>query len=169
MKEVCFCWNDECFNICFWISTFIVPFITFFVIQGLRPRLCISCLQVTDHCVKVSVSNRSWFFDANNVRIEICVVERETNYTYHFKPDHSEFLILPCRIGKRDNTKKFVTRQASQSALIILRVEEENQNLSATEGFSKLKDKLNTGGEIRVRCHAYHSFSGLGKSFEKVF
>lgn len=148
---------------CFWISTVVGPLITFLIIYGLRPKLSISCLQIEDGCIKVSVLNRSCFFDAVNLRIEMCVVEEGNNYTYHFEPDHTEFLILPSRWCKRDNKKTFVTRHASKSALIVL------QEDDASQGFSLLKEKLDAGGKIRVRCHAYHSFSGLGKAFEKVF
>jgi hypothetical protein len=124
-------------------------------------------------CIKVEVVNRSWFFDANNLRIEICVFHKEDGYTYHFEPDHPEFLILPNRslLFKKDNTKKFVCRKAADSALTILNedIEEEEEKYTKITGFDKLTSFLEDDSKLRVRCHAYHSFSGLGKSFEHVF
>jgi hypothetical protein len=121
--------------------------------------------------LKFSVSNESRLFDVNNLRIEVCVFNPEESFTYHFKPDHTEFLILPSKgfFGKKIKSKKFVCRQAAESAMIILRKDEYNENLTKEEGFSRLIEKTNFGYKIRVRCHAYDSFSGLGKSFEKIF
>jgi hypothetical protein len=70
-------------------------------------------------------------------------------------------------LNKKDNSKTFVSRSASSSALVYLKLETNNQNLSPEEGFAMLLEKL--GYKIRFRCHATHSFSGLGKSFEKIF
>lgn len=36
-------------------------------------------------------------------------------------------------------------------------------------GFLDLKIRIEKGYKIRFRCHATHSFSGLGKSFEEIF
>lgn len=165
------CFYVECFNPCFWISTFLVPIITYLVIQGLRPRLSISALEKQPDCIKISIINKSLFFDANNLRIEVCVFNKNEGFTYHFEPDHPEFLILPAQgiIFKRDNTKKFVCRKASNSAMYHLKLEADNGNLTDEEGFQMLMDKTKHNYKIRVRCHAYHSFSGLGKSFENVF
>lgn len=35
--------------------------------------------------------------------------------------------------------------------------------------FFNLKIRIEKGYKIRFRCHATHSLSGLGKSFEKIF
>jgi hypothetical protein len=168
---LCFC--VECFDVCFWISTVIVPIITYLVIQGLRPRLSITALIVENTRLKVKVTNRSYFFDSNNLRIEICIHNKQNGYTYHFEPDHTDFLILPNRslFFKKDSTKVFVSRKAAESALIILNDQRVANQVEYTPftGFAKLIDMLNEGYKVRVRCHAYHSFSGLGKSFEKLF
>ena len=118
------------------------------------------------------VINKSNCFDANNLRIEICIFNETLGFTYHFTPDHIDFLILPSRrwIFKKDNSKTFVCRIPSESAMILLIEESRNINLSEQAGFDMLLLKLNNEGyKLRVRCHAYHSFSGLGKSFEKIF
>jgi hypothetical protein len=162
----------DCFDMCFWISTFIVPLVTYIVIQKLRPRLEITSLIKEDKCIKVKVINKSRFFAANNLRIEICIFNEVLGFTYHFKPDHIDFLILPNKgwIFKKDNSKAFVCRKPSESAMILLKEESRNINLSEHVGFDMLLIKLNDEGyKLRVRCHAYHSFSGLGKSFEKIF
>ena len=170
MVNYCFSCDGNCFNICFWISTFVVPIITYLVIQRLRPRLSISCLQINERYLKIKVSNNSIFFDVNNIRVEICVFNEFEGWTYHFEPDHSDFLIIPHSniFHKNDITKIFVTRKASKSALLILN-EEGQQNFDAITGFNELISMLDNNYKVRVRCHAYHSFSGLGKSFEKVF
>jgi hypothetical protein len=174
---LCFC--VECFDLCFWISTFVVPVITYIVIQGLRPRLSITALRIEDTRLKVKVTNKSYFFDANNLRIEICIYNKQNGYTYHFEPDHTDFLILPSRsfFLNKDATKVFVSRKAAESAIIILNEErdkddkkDKNQSeYTPFTGYSNLIAMLNEGYKVRVRCHAYHSFSGLGKSFEKTF
>ncbi len=165
------CTIDKCFNEpCFWISTFVVPFLTFLVIQKLRPSLSITTLIKEEDCIKIIVENNSRYFDVNNLRIEICIYNENLGFTYHFEPDHTDFLILPYSIWykKRDNMKTFVCRKAAESAVIILDSEDEEEIDSLT-GFNKLILKMNEGYKLRVRCHAYNSFSGLGKSFEKVF
>jgi hypothetical protein len=168
---LCFC--VDCFNACFWISTFVVPVITYIVIQGLRPRLSITALSIEDTRLKVKVVNKSYFFDANNLRIEICIYNKQNGYTYHFEPDHTDFLILPCRsfFFNKDATKVFVSRKVAESALIILNGERVENQIAYTPltGFKELITMLGDGYKVRVRCHAYHSFSGLGKSFEKTF
>jgi len=170
MVNYCFSCDVSCFTLCFWISTFVVPIITYLIIQKLRPRLRISCLQINERYLKIKVSNTSNFFDVNNIRVEICVFNEFEGWTYHFEPDHSDFLIIPYSnfFYKNDNTKIFVTRKASDSAVLSL-IEERQQNFDAITGFNELISMLDNNYKVRVRCHAYHSFSGLGKSFEKVF
>jgi hypothetical protein len=162
----------DCVDSCFLISTFIVPFLTYLIIQKLRPRIDIISFIKDEDCIKVKVVNNSRFFDSNNLRIEICAFNEELGYTYHFAPDHTDFLILPNKgfFVKKDNSKTFVSRKPSESAMILLKSEQQNDNLSDEEGFESLFLKLtHEGYKLRVRCHAYHSFSGLGKSFEKIF
>lgn len=172
MKEICFCYDSECFNTCFWISTFIVPFITFIVVRCLRPKLKIEKLQILDDKIKVDVINKSCCCDANNLRIEICAFDALNNQTYHFEPDHTDFLILPHSnlFRKRDNLKTFVCRKAASSAIIVLNDDDhKTKKYDPITGCEKLLEMIQNGYKVRVRCHAYHSFSGLGKSFEKVF
>lgn len=173
MKEYCMSFSIDCFDFCFWISTFIVPTITFFIIRCLRPKIKIDQLIVKKDVLKVTVLNKSKFFDVNNFRVEVCAYDKEQQYTYHFEPDHNEFLIIPhSSFYKRtDNTKTITCRLANKSALIILNNMPENNNprFNQITGFNELIKLLNQGYKVRIRCHAYHSFSGLGKSFEKLF
>lgn len=172
MDQICFNVGFECFDLCFWISTFVIPILTFIVIRTLRPKLKIEALQIKeDEYIKVTASNSSRLFDVNNLRIEICIFSPINNYTYHFEPDHIDFLILPSNsfFGKRSSKKKFVCRKAAGSAMIYLKKEFKSPNMTQEEGFVKLIEKYKGEFKVRVRCHAYHSFSGLGRSFEKVF
>jgi hypothetical protein len=133
------------------ISTFIVPFLTYLIIQKLRPRIDIISFIKDEDCIKVKVVNNSRYFDANNLRIEICAITQDNDETktIHIDPDRNDFLILPKRgwFCKKDNTRIFNCSSDVQSVI----------------------EKLKNGSKLRVRCHAYHSFSGLGKSFEKIF
>ena len=167
MKELCL--DTSCFNLCFWISTFVVPTLTYFSIRLLRPRLKINKSQINKDELKIEILNKSKVFDVNNLRIEICVFNSKERTTYHFDPDHFDFLILPCSgiLNQKDNSKTFVSRRASESALILLR--QNNPIITPELGFSHLIEMLNDSSKIRVRCHAYNSFSGLGKSFEEIF
>lgn len=169
MNIYCFEINTQCFDFCFWVSTFIMPFLTYLVIQKLRPRLQICSLIKEKDAIKIMVKNKSWFFYVHNIKVEICIYNKENGFTYHFEPDHIDFLILPNKgwFNKRDNSKTFVSRSASTSAMVHLKLETNNQNLTQEEGFARLLEKQ--GYKIRFRCHASHSFSGLGKSFEKIF
>ena len=170
MYNKCFSLSFECFNACFWISTFIVPFLTYLIIQKLRPRLGIDSLSINQSNLKVKVFNKSRFFDSNNLRIEICIYDKMNGFTYHFEPDHIDFLILPCKgfFGKRDNSKTFVSRKPSDSAILYFNNDE--NNFTDEEIFSRMFEMYKKDGySLRVRCHSYHSFSGLGKSFEKIF
>ena len=171
MREYCLSIECSCFNLCFWISTFIVPFIVYLVLQKLRPRLKISKLEVKSDSIKVTVTNQSRLFFAHNLRVEMCLYNDNEGYTYHLKPDHDAFLILPSRgwFKKRDNAKVFVSREASYSAKEILKRESGNEELTPKEAFDLLIQKLAKGYKIRFRCHAEHSLTGLGRSFEQVF
>jgi len=171
MNEYCFFMETDCFNSCFWISTLLVPFLTFLIIRLLRPNLEMSILTKEIDCLKVSIVNKSWFFNANNIRIEICAYNNAAGFTYHFEPDHSEFLIIPRKsfFSQNDNIKNFICHRAANSALFQLGYEMNDKNDSYKKGFSELILLLESGYRIRVRCHAYNSFSGLGKSFEKIY
>lgn len=172
MDQFCLCIDSQCFDTCFWISTFIVPIITFFLIRFFRPKLRIDGLTINQkENFKFKIQNKSRFIDVNNLRVEVCIINPTTKYTYHFQPDHSDFLILPSKgiFSKRDNEKIFVCMHASKSALAAIRREVENENLTEDQAFLIMMEKINFGYKIRVRCHANDSFSGLGKSFEKNF
>lgn len=52
----------------------------------------------------------------------------------------------------------------------ILFFNNDENNFTDEEIFSRMFEMYKKDGySVRVRCHAYHSFSGLGKSFEKIF
>jgi hypothetical protein len=144
---------------------------TYFVIQKLRPRLEIASFIKDDKCIKVKVINNSRFFDANNLRIEICAISNQSNEskTIHIEPDRNDFLILPRKgwFYKMDNSRTFKCSQMNERRKKIMKLgKKSNIQIDKVES---VMEKLNEGYKLRVRCHAYHSFSGLGKSFEKIF
>ncbi|MBU3658416.1 MAG: hypothetical protein FGM14_00970 [Flavobacteriales bacterium] len=168
-KSISICY--DCVDLCFWISTFIVPFLTYLIIQKLRPRIEITSFIKDEDCIKVKVVNKSRCFDANNLRIEICAItqEKDEAKTIHLDPDRNDFLILPRRgwFCKKDNSRTFKCTIINEHRTKLLKIARTKS--SQKESVNSVMEKLNNGYKLRVRCHAYHSFSGLGKSFEKIF
>ncbi|MEY3238327.1 MAG: hypothetical protein RI883_2428 [Bacteroidota bacterium] len=105
--------------------------------------------------LKISVSNRG-FFDANNVKIEACFIDK-SGQTFHILPDFSEFLIIPSSLNKDKNTRVFKFYSLHPSTIKMLSPDKDFQFF------------INNINKIRVRVHAQHSFSGFGKSFEQIF
>ena len=161
----------DCFNICFWLEILIVPAIVYFITQRLRPKIKILTPQIDNDNLRVPVENLSKFFDAHNLRIEICAYHRGSGYTYHFEPYHIDFLILPHKgyCQDVDNEKTFKSYSAAVSACRLLEIDFNNANAGFAELIALTKLQGDKNYCIRVRCHACHSFSGLGKSFEQIF
>lgn len=136
-------------------STFIGFSIVFWLF---RPRLKITNARINTTNVSVDVVNKG-LWAAVNLQIEMCVLEG--NYTYHYKVDRDSFLILPPKVCGLDNVRTFKT------CFIENDCSEDPTN-------HKLKDHKNIKWEtnkyvLRVRVHAAHSVSGLGRAFEQQF
>lgn len=154
---MCACFAFSCWSQCDSLQltiTIILAILPYFILfYILRPKLDVVSAHIDESgkSIKIKVVN-SGRFDAVNTRIEACAIDTDNIYTFHFKIDHNEFLILPKKSKVTDNVKVF-------------NAEIENQHESTESLISKLKS-----GEykLRIRIHSYNSLSGLGKAEEKI-
>lgn len=158
---MCICFDYSCWTSCdtlqliITIILAILPYLILFYI--LRPKLDVVSAHINESgkSIKIKVVNTGRF-DAVNIRIEACAIDTVNKYTYHFKIDHYDFLILPKKSKITDNEKSFKT---------ISILESTNHN----ENNESLISKLKLGEyKLRVRIHSYNSLSGLGKAEEKI-
>lgn len=175
MNIICIfnCW-DPCQTISIIITLIvaILPYIILFFI--LRPKLKIesACYDKDRNKLKIKVINNGCF-SAVSLRIEACAtyydIVKKKNYTFHFKIDHNEFLILSGKLRKQNiNIKTFKISEIAESAKEYLigsygKMDDEKLFLKIIEDLQSGKYKL------RVRIHSFHEFSGLGKAEEKSF
>jgi hypothetical protein len=104
--------------------------------------------------IKIVVKNLG-YTNAINIQIEAC--NYEGLFTFHFKVDHEDFLILP-RKTAQDNSKTFKVLDASQSAIDV------------GYSYQELINNLRSGNHnLRIRLHSSHEFSGFGKAEEQLF
>jgi hypothetical protein len=143
------CCENECTIGCSeWITIIISFFISAFwalLLVFIKPRLRIEniCVDESKRKFKAQIKNIG-MFDAINLRVEICAINKETNETVHLPIDIEEFNVLP---HKNDNTRVFKTNAIDQDRF----------------------NRFNTPNYyIRVRVHSSHSFSGFGKAIEKT-
>lgn len=144
-----------------WIIAAFLALLPYIIIYKLKPNLFIKSICVTDNIIKVKVLNMG-YFDAVNLRIEVCAYDQNQKYTFHFKIDTNEFLILSSGKKGKDNSKIFKINDISESAAFHI------PGQTNKDKFNCLIERINNNTyKVRVRIHAYHSFSGLGKAFEE--
>ena len=160
MNIVCiFNWSLNFWDLLFFISSIffsvILVLITYVIIYKLKPNLSIESASINEDTNKlmIKVENKG-LFSAVNIQFEACsVLQREDNddTTKYFNFDKVNLLILPSINNKNysDNFRHFKTKDILDK--------DELEKLSNMDRY------------LRVRVHAYHSFSGLGKAFEKNF
>lgn len=125
---------------------------------SLRPNLEIKIDELnksTSKKIYVKVTNNGCS-DAVNLRIEAAFVKKDEkkDITYHLKPNMEDFLILP---SKRHSVSKENFR------IFSIKDKKGKKFEDATKCITDKK------GTLRIRVHAYHSFSGFGKAFEQKF
>lgn len=108
--------------------------------------------------IKINIKNKMSYFGVNNVQIEAAFFNNK-NQTFHLDFDRASFLII--------RSKDERTFQAMNLNEFAIRV-------SCYSSLDKMIECINSGENkrsytFRVRVHAEHSFTGFGKSFEKVF
>lgn len=134
-----------------------ITLLTYAIVYSLKPKLQIvcACWDSGKNQIKIKIKNIGRW-DAVNLRIEVCAVDINKRYTYHFEVDHNEFLILPSGRNGKDNVKTFKVSDVAESV--------KKYNISYDYLILKLtRNKY----KLRVRVHSYHSFSGLGKAEEE--
>ena len=145
------------------IEGLISAFIAFvFVFWLFRPRLKIDNARINGIRVKVDVINQGCW-SAVNLQVEMCAVNDQL--TKHYKVDRDGFLILPPKKCGMDNVRTFKTCWIEDECFC------ENEPIPCEEKIKNMMiDELMSGDYIpRVRVHATHSISGLGRAFERKF
>lgn len=160
------CWTScDSIQTFFTIVIALIPYVILFVI--LRPNLKITYEGIDNNInrrkIKIKLKNIGQF-TAVNIRIEICAVETTTKkdiFTYHFKTDQNDFLILPKKGNERDFKVVGLSESAQEYINGVNEIEKYNNLLSYLENNSQYK--------LRIRIHSYNSASGLGKAEEAIF
>ena len=131
------------------------------LIYSLRPNIKIGLPEISEidkKSILVPIENLSSISKVTRILIEVAVID-DDKFTYHLKTDIKEFAFIPCKKKGRDSTRVFKAFVPSDYLSEILNYNYEK----VVELLKKPKAKL------RVRIHASHSFSGLGKTFENNF
>ena len=159
------CCNSSCMPECSdWIIFGLGVLVTVgwaIYLYSLRPKIIIANPSISEQnknkCINVPILNDSTIFRASRILIEIAIVQKE--YTYHLKSDIQDFAFLP-RKRKNEDPKR------------VFKAYKPNDFLTTVFDFDmdKLLVILNQpDSTLRIRVHATHSFSGLGKAFEQNF
>jgi len=126
-----------------------------FIVYSLKPNLKIHKPSVevinSRPVIFVPVENCSPYFKATRIHLEVAFINSE--FTYHLKTDVNDFAYIP-RKKEGDNIRKFKAYQL-------------NEFLTECYPDIQFADLIKSKLEIRVRIHATHPFSGLGKCYEK--
>jgi hypothetical protein len=101
--------------------------------------------------ILVPVENCSPYFKATRIHLEVAIIEG--GFTYHLKTDVNDFAYIP-RKKEGDNIRTFKAYQL-------------NEFLTECHPEVQLSDLINSNHKIRIRIHATHPFSGLGKCYEE--
>jgi len=107
--------------------------------------------------LKIPIKNKCLFFTANKVSIEVALLDVDGN-TSHFDIDFKDFILIPtaCNPESIRYFKSFYPHPITAEIFGLT--------------IDNLIDSIQIENSmIRVRVHAFHEFTGLGKSFEKKF
>jgi len=144
------------------LSSLFASALTYLIVLSLRPKLKINPLPLngTDR-LQFSIENLGKY-DAYNIQVEACAYyqgnAKSRNQTYHLEVATSQFLILPSKSTDPDFSKIFYSNSLKISTLELGVV------------FNDIiSDLTNDKCQFRIRVHAQHSVSGLGRSFQKKF
>lgn len=150
----CVCWIDVLLSIGIAIG---VSAIAYIIVFSMRPRLKVGKVELRENHLRMPIVNDGRC-DAHSLCVEVCIIETDTQsnkkLTYHFELDFHKFLILPTG---DDAEKVFKTYSMSESAKIF------------GWEYDKAIAHLKKGSILRIRFHAIHSVSGLGRSFEEKY
>lgn len=119
-----------------------------YLLYKLKPNLDISSVETDGKILRITITNKGCFA-ATNLQVEACTIKEKNDkdVTYHFTFNKGDFLFLPNRKEKTDQSYFRVFCTADFKSELI------GQNPVT----------------LRVRIHATHEFSGFGKAFEQNF
>ncbi len=131
-------------------------------LRSLKPHLEINNPEFDSKLkiIEIPIKNKSKFYVATKISIEVAVIEGDK--TYHLETDFKDFAFLPPLI-KNDTT---ISNIRKFKAYKISNFLETKYDMNFENVIEILKNK---DVRLRVRLHSTHSFSGLGKTFEKTF
>jgi hypothetical protein len=159
--------TDYCFPKCNeWIILFLGTFFWSAILYLIRPNLKIEKIVIINENgkdrLKIKVKNNNLFFNVTNLMVESCIVVG--NKTCHLKLDKYDFIMLP---PKKEDTD-FHERDFKTIGLENPGYADGIGNIITNENY--VPNLINYENYIiRIRVHANHSLSGLGKAFEKKF
>jgi len=130
-----------------------------FYLYSFRPKLIIEIPSFSDqnaNAIKIPVKNISKRRKATRIKLEVSVIDKN-HYTYHLLTDSDDFCFLDTY--HLNNTREFKAYKASDYLVTNLAM-----------NYSQILQILNlTESKLRVRLYSIDSFSGLGKTEEKLF
>lgn len=139
----------------------VVAIITYILLLSTRPKLEIKkYVEINGEQISFAIVNNGQS-KAVNIKLEACAVypiDENLNQTFHFKIDHFDFIMIDPPKGKNDNARRFRIMELSDAALRFDRTYEEI-----------LHDLTHQKSTLRIRFHAVHEISWLGKGFEENF
>jgi len=127
---------------------FILSVIWTYILYKLKPKLDISTVETDKKVLQITITNKGCFA-ATNLQIESCTikVKNDKDVTHHFTFKNKDFLVLPKRKSKTD-----------QSYFRVFCTTDFNSELIGPNPVT-----------LRVRLFATHEYSGFGKAFEQNF
>ncbi|MFZ4401916.1 MAG: hypothetical protein ACOYO1_17940 [Bacteroidales bacterium] len=130
-------------------------------IYSLRPKLEIGIpekiIENGRTIIVVPVENISKKTKASKISLEIAVIYGK--YTYHFKTDINDYAFIPEKKNGHNSIRKFKAYDINDYLQSV-------RQFNYEEIIKVLNDPE---AKLRVRIHATHSFSGLGRTFERCF
>lgn len=135
-----------------------VTLVTYAILYSMRPKLLIESINLNDGNLKITIDNQTKK-SVENFRMEVCGYSETLGYTYHFDLDFPSFLMLPSKQEQEDTTKTFKTNSILESTMVEYGV-----------NFDYVINEIkNNHLNLRIRFHANHSLSGLGRSFQEIY
>jgi hypothetical protein len=151
------------FNVVEWFIGVITTFVLIFMF---RARIRVNEIFIeTDkkgkRKIKIPVLNKSYFFFATNVIIEVAIIEGK--YSYHFELDRKEFILISNKCFRnscKGNIRTFQTMNFEQATINLL---------DDDKDYETVLNNISNNTTLRVRIHANHEFTNFGKAFEFDF
>lgn len=143
------------------LSGIVVAVITYGLLFSIRPMLKIkNNIEIVDNTLCFAIVNQGKY-KAVNIKIEACALYQLNEnklQTFHFKIDQIDFVLIDIPKGKNDNARRYKITELSDSA--------RSYNKTFEDILQDFTFKKTT---LRIRYHAVHEISWLGKAFEENF